>query len=133
MIEFTDLNWWAILVATLASFAVGWLWYGPLFGKAWVAALGKTEDEIQPTPTPFIIGFVTALVTCIAMAALIQALGIDTWLGGICIGLVAGIGFITMAMVSDGAFCGWSWTLVAIQAGYRTLYCVIMGLILAVW
>ena len=34
MIDFAGLNWWAILVAVAAAFALGGLWYGPLFGKA---------------------------------------------------------------------------------------------------
>ena len=36
-----DLNWLAVLVAALAYFAIGALWYAPpLFGKAWMAAGG---------------------------------------------------------------------------------------------
>ena len=46
MLEFSDLNVWAILVATIVAFALGGLWYGPLFGSAWLSAIGKTADEI---------------------------------------------------------------------------------------
>ena len=74
MLDFGGLNWWAILVATAAAFALGALWYGPLFGKAWVAALGKSEDEIQPSPEPFIVSAVAALITCIVVAALMHGL-----------------------------------------------------------
>ena len=43
----SELNWLAILAATIAGFVIGGLWYGPLFGNAWVAALGK-KDCIPP-------------------------------------------------------------------------------------
>ena len=43
MLEFIDLNRWAILTVTLAGFAVGGLWYGPLFGKAWLAAMVRVH------------------------------------------------------------------------------------------
>lgn len=128
-----ELNWIAIIVATVASFVIGFLWYGPVFGKAWLAALGKTEDEIQPSPTPFIISIVTALVTCITMALLVHWMGCDTWTEGVGLGLLMGIGFIAASMVSDGAFCGWSWNLVIIQSGYRVFYSVVMAVILVMW
>lgn len=133
MEQLTQINWLAIVVVTIASFALGYLWYGPLFGKAWVAALGKEPEDIQPSPTPFIISVVAAAITCIVMALFIESMQIDTWLGGLCIGLLVGIGFIAASMASDNAFCGYSWTLFYIQAGYRVVYSVLMGIILAIW
>lgn len=133
MLDFGGLNWWAILLATVASFALGWLWYGPLFGRAWLEALGKGVEELQPSPTPFIISFVTALVTCVVLAAIMQGLGIANVAGGLALGLVAGIGFIATSMASDAAFCGWGTKLWGIQAGYRVVYSVIMGGIIGAW
>ena len=127
------LNWLAILVATLIAFALGWVWYGPVFGKQWLDALGKTADDIQPSPKPFIISFVTTLITCFVMAVTIKCLNISAWWEGAVLGLAVGIGFITASNVSDGAFCGWSMKLVSIQSSYRTVYSVIMGVLLAVW
>ncbi|MCE2407189.1 MAG: DUF1761 domain-containing protein [Pseudomonadales bacterium] len=129
----TIVNWWAIIVASLVSFVIGWPWYGPLFGTAWLDALGKSADEIQPSPKPFIISLVTTLITAFVMAVLIVALNINTWSDGALLGLFVGIGFIAASNISDAAFCGWSWKLVAIQSGYRVLYSVIMGVILGVW
>ncbi len=126
-------NWWAILAATVLAFVLGGLWYGPLFGKAWLAAIGKTEADIEPTPAPFIISFFTALLTAVTLAWLIHALGITTWLGGLVLGAVTGVGFIATAMASDTAFCGWGARLFAIQAGYRVLYSILMGAILGAW
>ena len=133
MLDFTVLNWWAILAATAVAFALGGLWYGPLFGKAWVAALGKTEDEIQPSPTPFVISFFAAALTAVVLGAIIDALVIDTLVGGLVIGLIVGIGFIATSMASDCAFCGWGVRLWAIQSGYRVIYSIMMGGILGAW
>ena len=133
MLDFTELNWWAILVATAAAFVLGGIWYGPVFGKAWMAALGKTEDDIQPSPTPFIVSFFTALLTCILLAALMNSLEIATLGGGLAMGGLVGVGFIATAMASDSAFCGWGMRLFLIQSGYRVVYSIIMGGILGVW
>ncbi len=133
MLELSGLNWLAILVATVAGFALGGLWYGPLFGDAWLSALGKTADQIQPSPTPFVISFFTALITAIVLAMFISALNISTLGGGVVIGLLVGIGFIATAMASDSAFGDTGVNLWLIQSGYRVLYSVLMGAILAVW
>lgn len=133
MLDFTNLNWLAILLATVAGFLLGGIWYGPLFGKAWLRAVGKTEEDIQPSPTPFVVSFVTALLTAIVLAALIKNLALTSVLDGVILGLLTGVGFIATAMASDSAFCGWGLPLFLIQAGYRVTYSVIMGAILATW
>lgn len=133
MLEFAGMNWWAIFVATAVAFVLGGLWYGPVFGKAWLKAIGKTENDIKPSPAPFIISFFTALVTAIVLAALIKSLGIDTLSGGLLLGATTGVGFIATAMASDSAFCGWGIPLFLIQSGYRVLYSIVIGGILAAW
>ncbi len=131
MLNYMALNWVAILIATVAGFVLGGLWYGPLFGKAWMHAIGKRPEDIRPSPAPFIISFVTALITAIVLALLI--LGIVRVIDGAILGLVIGIGFIATAMASDSAFCGWGVRLFLIQAGYRVTYSVLMGAILTWW
>ena len=126
-------NWWAVLVATVLAFVLGGLWYGPLFGKAWLAAMGKTEEDIEPSASPFVISFFTALLTAVTLAWLVHALSIQSWGGGALLGLVTGIGFIATAMASDTAFCGWGLRLFIIQAGYRVVYSVVMGALLGGW
>ncbi len=131
--ELGAINWWAVLVSTVAAFVLGGLWYGPVFGNAWMAALGKTEADIEPTPTPFIVSFFAALLTSIVLALLIKGLGIVTIAGGLLLGAVTGVGFIAAAMAPDTAFCGWGLRLFLIQSGYRVLYSIIMGGILTAW
>ncbi len=133
MISFEIANWWAVLAATVLAFVLGGIWYGPVFGKAWLEALGKTEDDIQPSASPFIISFFTALLTAVVLAWLIAALAVKGWLGGAVLGLITGVGFIATAMASDSAFCRWSLKLFLIQSGYRVLYSVLMGALLGAW
>lgn len=127
------LNWWAILVATFSSFLLGGLWYGPLFGKRWLRALGKSEYDLAPSAVPFVVAFITSFITCLALAWLISHLGVSTWERGALLGLIVGVAFIACSSISDGAFCRWSWTLLSIQAVYRILQCVMAGVIFAIW
>jgi hypothetical protein len=79
-------NWWALLAATVLAFALGGLWYGPVFGSAWLAALGKNAEDIEPSPTPFVVSFFAALVTAVTLAWLMHALQFVTWQSGALLG-----------------------------------------------
>lgn len=36
----TSINYWAVLVSAFCAFFIGWIWYGPLFGKLWMKLNG---------------------------------------------------------------------------------------------
>ena len=133
MLDFSALNWWAIFVATIAAFVLGGIWYGPVFGQAWLNALGKKQEDLKPSPTPFVISFFTSLLTCVILAAIMNTLGMQTLADGLVLGALVGLGFIATAMASDGAFCRTGMPLFLIQAGYRVLYSILMGGILGAW
>ena len=42
-----ELNWFVVLSTALVPLAVGALWYGPLFGKAWMVEADMSEDKIM--------------------------------------------------------------------------------------
>ncbi len=132
--DYDGINYIAVLVVTAAGFMLGGLWYGPLFAKAWMQEVGKTEADLKHGgAAPFVISFITAFVTAHVLAVLIATMNISTLGDGIVLGLYAGIGFIATGMGSDMAFRGDSVKLWMIQSGYRIAYSVIMGGVLAVW
>ena len=40
------MNWLAVVVATLAFFAVGAIWYTALFGKIWQREVGLSDEQL---------------------------------------------------------------------------------------
>lgn len=47
----SDINYYAVLVAALLSFAVGGLWYSPLlFGKMWLEEMQLKAEDIKQKP-----------------------------------------------------------------------------------
>ncbi|MBA2337352.1 MAG: DUF1761 domain-containing protein [Acidimicrobiia bacterium] len=133
-----DLNWMAVIVATVAFFAVGGLWYSNmLFGKQWTEAVGweMTEGE-QPPATLYLMPLATCLVSAVAVAALAEATGSDTFGEGITLGLVTGVGLAAMALLVTGFFdpkkprpMVW----VAITSGYHVVGLVMVAVIVAMW
>lgn len=61
------LNWIAIVVAGLVPSVMGFLWYGPIMGKQWLASTGKTEEWYREQGNmPMIMGI--AIVLAIVLA-----------------------------------------------------------------
>jgi hypothetical protein len=71
-----DFDWLAILAGTVAMFIVGWLWYGPLFGKKWGAANGVTGAGSGTMPGGLVLvkGFIQTLAINIGIAYVFPAL-----------------------------------------------------------
>ncbi len=44
-----QLNFLAIAIAVVANFILGFVWYTPLFGKAWAKEMGYNPEEKAPT------------------------------------------------------------------------------------
>src|SRR6187399_2797097 len=55
------INYVAVLVATVANFIVGFLWYTPLFGKAWAKEIGM-DPTGKPTSGQMARGLVMGFI-----------------------------------------------------------------------
>ena len=92
----SDLNWLAVIVAALAYFAIGAVWYAPsVFGKAWMAAggLAMPEAGTRPSPAIYLTPLIGSVLSAVALGMLAKATGTDTLEEGIALGLVVAIGF----------------------------------------
>jgi hypothetical protein len=99
----SDINWLAVLVATVIYMVLGALWYGPLFGKAWMKAVGWAGPDEQEAPGPgiYVVPGVAYLIASIATAMIAEATGSDGVGDGLVLGLVIGIGYaVTLTLVS---------------------------------
>ena len=107
--DFAGLNYIAILAAAVAGFAFGSVWYMAL-SKPWMAAVGKTEDEIKATMTagPFILAFVMQLVMAWVLAGVIGHLGQEqvTFSNGVISGGFVWFGFVMTTLVVNHAYQG---------------------------
>ena len=135
-IDFGAINYVAAAVSAVVLMALGFVWYAPfLFGKAWMAALGKTEEEMRATgPSPALIAALAdAILTSLVLAIVFQAAAISGVGGGIIAALGLAVAFSGMAIISNGAFEGRPRTLVLINLGYRLVGYPIVGIILSIW
>jgi hypothetical protein len=132
--SFQNLNWLAIIVATISTFAIGSLWYSKLmFGKRWMKESGVTEESARKRNPIIIFGpaFVLMLVAAFFLALFIGSEA-DASFGAFA-GLMAGIGWVATFLAITYLFEGRSMVLFLINAGYCIVTLTIMGLILGAW
>lgn len=90
---FENINVVAIIVAALAYFILGALWFTPLFGKLYDKALGTQRDKKQKWPPIYYLGPLGAsILTACAVAILSSWLDITTLIDAVWLGLVIGAG-----------------------------------------
>ncbi|MCB1590743.1 MAG: DUF1761 domain-containing protein [Xanthomonadales bacterium] len=129
-----EYNLLAVIVAGIASFILGGLWYSPmLFGKAWQREAGLSDEQLARGNMAMIFG--TSFVLCV-LAAWVFAL----FLGprppvafGLGAGFAAGAFWVASSFGVNYLFERKSLKLFAINGGYHTLQFTLIGLILALW
>ena len=93
------MNWLAILVATIAYFMLGAIWYSKaLFGAKWASLVGldmNDPDKGKGMAQMMIGTFVLILLTSIGIALLINRIDLHFLPSGLKLGLITGICFAT--------------------------------------
>ncbi len=90
-----ELNWLAIIAATVVYYALGGFWFGSAaFGKQWETALGfEKPKDWKLTPVFYIGPLIGCLLASIATSILIYALDIQSLADAMMLGLIAGVGY----------------------------------------
>jgi hypothetical protein len=135
----SQLNWLAVIVAALAYFAIGAVWYAPpAFGKVWSAAGGMAilEAGTRPSPAIYLTPLVGSVLSAVALGMLAKATDTDTLQEGIALGLVVAIGFAVAISFVTAQFESekpkpmvWG----AVNAGYHVVGNLVAAIIVASW
>ena len=122
----------ATLAATIAGFVLGALWYGPLFGKRWMSAVGLTQEDIQRNTNPaktygttFVLGFIASYVFGLYLGP--NPGGHSQSLRGPRQGFV----WVATSLATNYLFEGRPATLIAINGGYHAVRFALIGLAFA--
>lgn len=94
MSQLANLNWISVLVAFIAYFLLGALWFTLFFSKQYKISLGRENETLQNKPI-FIVGpALCSLVITVASAVLIYALNISSFGDALKFSLLVGIGYL---------------------------------------
>ena len=133
MISHFAVNWLAVILATVASFAFGAAWYMGL-SKQWLAALGRTREELGVGYTPFIWSVVVELVMAYFLALLTPALlGEITVVNGLIVAAHMWLGFVLTSMIMNHRYEGMKWSLTVIDGLHLLGVLLIQGAVIGVF
>ena len=131
---FSNINWLSVIVATVAAFIIGALWYSSvLFGKVWQKELGLSDEKIKNANMPVIFGtsFVLEFIAAFVLEMFIGSEANVTT--GIIAGALVGIAWVATAIGTNYLFARKSFRLFLIDSGYFVLLFIVMGGILGAW
>ena len=123
-------NLLAILVAAATGFLIGGLWYGPLFGKAWMAEHGFTEEQLRGSNMIKIYGltFAFSVLSAVFLGHLLAFFDTNTR-STLMISVGISLGYIIPAIGTNYLISRKSGKLFAIDAGYWIVFYAAMGLV----
>ncbi len=141
MIEI-PINYLAVAGAAAASIVLGFLWYGPLFGKPWMAMMGFTKESMETSKQKgmgktYALMVVGSLVMSFVLAHAIVFASeyLETY--GVAAGVMGGfwnwLGFVAPVTLGSVLWEGKSWKLWILNNAYYLVSFLIMGVILSVW
>jgi len=129
MAEFPSLNWVAVVLSAVAAFILGWLWFGPLFGKKWQEGMEMSDAEAESGNTPKILGmaFVLNVFLATGLAAFratneITSLGMSAGFG-VCLSVT----FVAPVLAINALFGQRAMSVLAIEAAFFVAMFALMG------
>jgi len=130
---FAGTNYLAVVIAAAVSYVFGALYYGAL-AKPWMAATGRTEDEIKSNASiaPYVVAAIALLVMATVLAGVLGHLGPGqvTVRNGIVSALFVWLGFVATTLAVNHAFQGSRRSLTVIDGGHWLGVLLIQGTII---
>jgi len=119
----------ATLVATVLSFALGGLWYGPVFGIAWMRSAGLTEATLRENFNPAKTYGITFVLAFLASYVFGMFLGPHPSMAlGLGAGASAGVFWVAGSLWTNDLFERRPFGLTVINGGYHTVKFILIGL-----
>ena len=129
-----NVNFIAILPATIVSMAIGAGWYGSL-AKPWIEANGFSEEQVREVnensnPLIYVIAAICHLVMAYILAGVIFHAGDMTLGNGLLTAFLIWIGFVVTTMTVNHRFQFKPWSLTVIDSGHYLLVLLAQGAII---
>lgn len=133
--DFSQINYLAVLVASVAAFIVGFIYYMPgVMGNLWIKALGKDPHEFTNNPMlSMLLSFLLTIITAIALDLIFISMGTQTIADGLVISAVIGVFIVAANMLSDYIFSNVRFTAFLIQGTYRLIVMLVLAAVLMMW
>lgn len=132
--HFTDhVNWLSLILASLAYFLLGAVWYGGIFSKVWVRLSGLNPDDPnmkKGAALTMISSFLFMLISCFGLTIFRQMMPMNNYTDAFHLAVLISIGFITPAISIGYLYNKKPAALYFIDCGYHILGLIIASMIM---
>ncbi|UOQ60143.1 DUF1761 domain-containing protein [Leucobacter rhizosphaerae] len=134
-----DINYWAVIVATLSTMVVGSIWYTPkVFGNRWMALAKVTPGDdpkaaVRPILITLVVSFISAWVLAGASWIAFDFYGGSFLVAAVFTGLILWAGFTAARFITHDAFEGRPAALTVMNVAHELVTVLVMSVILGVW
>jgi len=136
--DFSAVNWLAIVVCVVVAMVSGFIWYHPaVFFKPWWRGIGKEETELgQANPMIYVFTIIAAFVEAVSVSFMLNVMdvmGSNNIGSGMLTGFMLWLGFVAPTNLVNKLFAGHGFKVWAIEAGNHLVNLLLFGAILAAW
>jgi len=134
-----EINYFAVVAATLSSMIVGSIWYTPkVFGNYWMEKAGVTpsgnaKDAVRPILITVVVSFITAWVLAGAIYISFDFYGGSFFVNALVTGIILWAGLTAARFITHDAFDGRPTGLTVLNISHELVTIVIMVIIIGVW
>lgn len=134
-----EINYWAVLLATLSSMVVGSIWYTPkVFGTRWADLAHVDMDRpaataVIPIMVTVVVSFLTAWVLAGSIFIAWNFYGGGYLLGALVTGATLWAGFTAARFITHDVFEGRPSALTVMNIAHELVTVLVMALIIGVW
>jgi hypothetical protein len=134
-----EINYWAVILATLSSMIVGSIWYTPrVFGNYWMRTAGVTpsgnaKDAARPILVTLVVSFVTAWVLAGAAFIAWDFYGGSFFVNSVVTAILLWAGFTAARFVTHDAFDGRPTGLTVLNVAHEFVTLLVMAILIGVW
>jgi hypothetical protein len=133
---FADINWLAVIVAAIAYFGLGAIWYSFLFQKKWIEyqKIDVNDPEMKKgVATTMFTSFLLMVVATIGLAILVVRLDLSLARSGLKLGLLTGAFFSLTAVSISYLYTKKPAGLHLIDGMYHVVGQILAAIILCIW
>lgn len=131
-----SVHWTAALVAGVVAFIIGFLWYGPVFGKQWIAMMKIPQSEVDAMKAKgmsamlpqMVAGLVQQIIIAAVLSHLLTALNISDAMAATWLAVLVWFGFVAAVTLSQVL---WEKRTIALYA-FNSVY-VLVTFVVMVW
>ncbi|ESW80308.1 hypothetical protein X773_16015 [Mesorhizobium sp. LSJC285A00] len=129
--DFSVVNWLAVVVAAVAAWLFGAVWYTAL-SKPWMRAAKIDPSTSKKSILPFIISFIAELIMALVLALVVGAMtgGEPVLVAGLVFGFVLWLGFVATTLMANHRYENFGWDLTLIDGGHWLGVLLIIGAVI---